>query len=510
MTSSRIIFIGLDAMEASLLLGWGDASYLPAIQYLRRAGATANTIPLVGLGNDATWGSVNTGLAPGRVGRYFVRQVRPGTYRAVKLRDRDIIGTPFWNTVSRAGKRVAVVDMPYAPIVPDVNGIQLADWLVHGPLYDHKLQTAPASLAREIFKRYGKDPVGRSDRPGRRSLSQLIELRDGLQRKVEMKSNLVCDLLSEERWDLFCVTFTAAHCAGHQLWHIHDPQHPEYDSSIARSIGDPMKDVYMAIDSAIGRILEHVTEDTTIILFTGPGMGPHYSPSYLLDDILRRLEDGPSAPAVTFMTRVKAMYRSGVPSGVRKGLRSLADSVDEASISGDRSRRKCFSVPSNEIAGAIRVNLVGREPQGRVQRGAEFDRLFDSLANDLMELVNIDTGNPIVRDVVRSDRLYQGEHLDELPDILVLWNGAEPIGGVKSPKIGEIRRPYPGNRTGDHIEDSILIAKGPGIPPGNLLNPISPMDIAPTVAALLGVNMRDIDGKPIHDFNELPGESVQT
>ena len=62
MTSSRIIFIGLDAMEASLLLGWGDASYLPAIQCLRRAGATANMIPIVGLGSDATWCSAITGL----------------------------------------------------------------------------------------------------------------------------------------------------------------------------------------------------------------------------------------------------------------------------------------------------------------------------------------------------------------------------------------------------------------------------------------------------------------
>jgi len=506
MPSPRVIFIGLDGMEPSLLMKWSDTGYLPAIQKLRRAGATAKTIPLVGLGNDSTWCSVNTGLAPGRIGRYFVRQVRPGTYQATVIRDGDLNVIPFWAPVSHAGKRAAIVDMPYAPILPNFNGIQIADWLVHGPLYNHELKTTPESLTQEIYRRYGRDPIGRSDRPGRRSLSQVIELRDGLLRKVEMKSNFVCDLLSQRELDLLCAAFTDGHCAGHQLWNVHDPQHPLHDSAVAAAIGDPLKDVYMAIDVAVGRIMDHATEQTTVIAFTGPGMGPHYSPSYLLDEILRRLEDGVPTHAVNFMKGVKTVYRAGVPSGLRKVLREAADNLDEASMSSDRARRKCFGVPSNEIAGAIRVNLIGREPQGRVRRGAEFDRLFDSLSNDLKELVNIDTGNPIVRDVLRTDRVYDGEHLDELPDIMVLWHNAEPIGGVRSSKIGEIRQSYPGNRTGDHTSNSILFAKCQGIAPGILLEPTAPIDLAPTMAAILGVKLPNVDGEPLRDFGPAYGE----
>jgi len=506
MSSPRVIFIGLDGMEPSLLTKWSETGDLPAIQRLRCTGATAKTIPLVGLGNDSTWCSVNTGLAPGRIGRYFVRQVRPGTYRAAVIRDGDLDVMPFWAFVSRAGKRTAIVDMPYAPILPDFNGIQVADWLVHGPLYNHELQTTPTTLMQEIYRRYGRDPVGRSDRPGRRSLSQVIELRDGLLRKVEMKSNFVCDLLGQRELDLLCAAFTDGHCVGHQLWNLHDRQHPLHDPAAAATTGDPLKDVYMAIDAAVGRILEHATEQTTVIAFTGPGMGPHYSPSYLLDEILRRLEDGVPTHAVSLMKGVKAVYRAGVPGGLRKILRKVADNFDDASMSSDRARRKCFSVPSNEIAGAVRVNLIGREPQGRVQRGAEFDRLFDSLSKDLMELVNIDTGNPIVRDVVRSDRVYTGEHLDELPDIMVLWHNAEPISGVRSSKIGEIRQSYTGNRTGDHTSSSMLFAKGPGIAPGSLLEPIAPIDLAPTMAAILGVKLPNVDGEPLRNFGRTYGE----
>jgi hypothetical protein len=47
----------------------------------------------------------------------------------------------------------------------------------------------------------------------------------------------------------------------------------------------------------------------------------------------------------------------------------------------------------------------------------------------------------------------------ELPEILVLWNRDAPNIAVGSPKIGEIRRPYSGNRTGDHKATSIVLVR---------------------------------------------------
>ena len=49
------------------------------------------------------------------------------------------------------------------------------------------------------------------------------------------------------------------------------------------------------------------------------------------------------------------------------------------------------------------------------------DRLTDELRDQLLELRNIETGHPVVAEVVRSDALYHGEYVDWLPDLLVLW-----------------------------------------------------------------------------------------
>ncbi len=53
--------------------------------------------------------------------------------------------------------------------------------------------------------------------------------------------------------------------------------------------------------------------------------------------------------------------------------------------------------PNNELFGAVRINLVGREPRGRVARGQEYDELLGWLSERLLELEDADTGRPLVR-----------------------------------------------------------------------------------------------------------------
>ena len=190
------------------------------------------------------------------------------------------------------------------------------------------------------------------------------------------------------------------------------------------------------------------------------------------------------------------MLKSRLPSEVRKRLNTTARRIEDAAARGDRERRRCFAVPHNDIAGAIRVNLAGREPNGHVQPGAEYDAFFAQLRRDILDVRNLDTGNPIATDVVRVDEICQGAHLDELPDFFVLWSREAPIERIGSPKIGTIEFIHRGNRTGDHRPDSVFVAAGPHVIPG-ATGPVSILDFAPTLAALHGVKLPDADGRSI-------------
>ncbi len=86
----------------------------------------------------------------------------------------------------------------------------------------------------------------------------------------------------------------------------------------------------------------------------------------------------------------------------------------------------CFAVPNNAVHGGIRINVAGREPEGKVMPGRDVDSLCERLAAEILEIVNLETGTPIADRVFRASDVYSGKHLDSLPDVLVEWNQTAP------------------------------------------------------------------------------------
>ena len=50
-----------------------------------------------------------------------------------------------------------------------------------------------------------------------------------------------------------------------------------------------LRDIYVALDGAVGELLRAVDGRTTVMLVSGDGMGPNYSGSHLLEDVLIRI-----------------------------------------------------------------------------------------------------------------------------------------------------------------------------------------------------------------------------
>ena len=147
------------------------------------------------------------------------------------------------------------------------------------------------------------------------------------------------------------------------------------------------------------------------------------------------------------------------------------------------------------MSGAIRINLAGREPQGRIRRGHEMDALCDWLSHELLDIVDPESGEPVVARVLRTDSVFTGESLDYLPDLFVVWRRQTPITGAASPTIGELHVGRHSFRTGNHVANGVYFAMGPRITPTERPCAASIMDIGPTVASLLGTTLKNTDGK---------------
>ncbi len=510
--------------------------HLPAFAALMESAAQCPVRNPFGLFVGTLWSTFFTSLSAARTGFHCWEEIVPGSYERRETTADSINGTPFWETLSDAGKRVAVIDVPHSRAGRPLDGIQISEWGCHDRHFG--LRTHPPELVDELVRRYGTHPIlGADARSVREWAPDDYVLRDGPLRTsaeeeqllagmlagADAKARLSASVLSEGPWDLFVSVFGESHSTGHQSWHVHDHEHPRHDPGLLQRIGDPLEQVYERLDRALAEHLALLGADTTLLVLLSHGIGPHYDGTHLLPETLRRLnacyrgqvqrswQGRAFGAAWRTMPAASRTVAKPLVAGV---LRSRASArqlgiVRDTETDDERREQLFFMSPNNFVVGGVRINLRGREREGRVAPGREFDQLCDRLGEDFLTLVNVDTGAPVVRSVERTDEHYSRDHLDALPDLLLEWNHDHPIETIWSPRFGLIHGPYTHWRTGDHRPGGLLLARGPGLEPGGRRPGIGIEDIAPSVAARLGVELPDVDGQPVSWLSGLPAASAQ-
>jgi predicted AlkP superfamily phosphohydrolase/phosphomutase len=521
--ATKTLVIGIDAANPTLLRRWAEEGALPNMRSLMGRGLVGATRSVEGFFVGSTWPSFYTGVTPARHGFHYLTQLKPGTYDFYRPAADGIVGRdPFWTHLSRAGRRVAILDVPLSRIDPSISGIQLVEWGGHDSVYG--FQASSAELVETIRSRFGEYPLGTSCDGAHRTAADYRTFTDLLLKATRIKADLTKFFLQQGGWDFFMQVFTEAHCAGHQCWHLHDETHPAHDAAFLESDGDPLRRVYAAIDTAIGELLEEAG-DARVVVLAAHGMSHWYGAQFLLQEILFRL--GATRPAADteagrelspVMAGARWMWRR-LPISIRQPLQPLrrrlrpertpAGSLPK--IAAHLSTSCCFPVNNGLAIGGIRLNLTGREPSG-VLEPSQADKFCKNLSADLLSIVDERTNRPLVRRVIRTADLYNGERLDHLPDLLVEWNDKVPTGSTavgkgagamvhaRSPKIGVIEGMNHYGRTGEHRSEGLFIAAGPGVRPGVLGKTVSILDFAPTFTKLLDVELPDCDGQLIKEL----------
>ncbi|NKB56360.1 MAG: hypothetical protein GKS00_08495 [Alphaproteobacteria bacterium] len=494
--STKVLVLALDAAEPALLLRWAAEGKLPNIARLMARGAYSKMETPPGL-SGATWPTLQTGVNTARHGWYFYSQLRPGSYRTQLVSRSEIQVPEFWSTLSDAGKRVAILDIPKSYPTQGLNGIHVVDWGNHDLDIIDGFRTWPPELRGKLDQRYGHDPFNRHAF-GARGPTDLSAFTDGLCKNIERKSGMVVDLLGQESWDMLFASWDDVHWAGHYGWRQHDPEHPHHDPKLAAKIGDPIERVLVTADRCIGNIVARAGPETTVMLLASHGMGPAYRTALLLDPILRRLESAQEGRRNAYW-KLRGIWDS-LPGQVHRPLAYVKDLVRETLLARDRARRRHFVMPCNNDGGGIRLNVIGREPEGKIQPGAEYDEHCRWLMESLSAVVDADTGEPILQQVVKIADHMAGPQLDNLPDLAMQWNVGPATKRITSPQIGEIEVDIPFWRNGEHLPHGFLLSTAPGVVPGPIDRTVRSEDFAPTVCELLGVPLSDIDGGVIKEM----------
>jgi predicted AlkP superfamily phosphohydrolase/phosphomutase len=386
--------------------------------------------------------------------------------------------------------------------------VQLFEWGLHDRAFD--VQSEPPQFLAALRARHADHPVGSCDGHGE-TVAGYRALRDGLVRGAATKAAFAGELLAGDTLDLFACTFSESHCAGHQFWHFTDPRHPWHRREAPDDLRHALRDVYRAIDAAVGELVAAAGAQATILAVFSHGMDLYFDGPQLLPEVLARLGLASGGARrtgrwlraarryVTFLPRpVKAIVKRATQH------RALHAPIAAAGCLVDpfESPQTRAGIVYNNRCGAIRLNLAGREPHGCVAPGAEAGRLLDTLERELAALRDPSSGEPIVAETFTATRRFGPDHHPDLPDLMVVFR--TDLGLVEtceSPAIGRVHVPayHPhAPRTGDHTPHSRLWAGGAHVDSRAPRGSGHVCDIAPTVLALLGVALpADLDGAPL-------------
>lgn len=529
----RLLFIGLDAADADLIDRWCNEGFLPNITQMRLEGTWARMQTTAEVLHVSAWPSIFTGAAPDEHGLYHAYVTQPGQQGAVRPRP-DQSPVPFmWKLLSDHGMRCIVMDAFMTCPLQNFNGTQIVEWGTWSWFSEPSI--SPESVKKEMQKKFGAYPAEDHSKIGMTPPPDPQGFHQRLLAAVAKKTQVVKWLMEKQEWDFFLVVFGESHPAGHYFWHYHD------ESYIAHSKDKPgltaLRDVYIALDKAIGEILRSVADTTTVFLVSGDGMGPNYSGSHILNDLLTRMKlfnnlsstaNGAAGKEAGEKPAAKAdlvsTVRNMVPKSVRVAVsRSLLPrGVNEklslhwktAGVSWQHTR--AFLI-ENANEGYIRINLKGREPQGTVEPGKEYEDLCEELYQTIKSAANPANGKLAAHTVYKTDDLYDGPCRNHMPDIIINWNDEARITTeLLTEKYGLARSAHPGYAltpyyTGNHRPNAFAVAVGPDVPQGKILDGTSILDLASTMLNHFGITPPDyMEGKVLKELRCCANQAAQT
>ena len=516
----RLLFIGLDAGDTDLIERWCEEGHLPNISKMRSAGTWARMRTTAEVVHVSAWPSIFTGTAPDHHGLYHAYVMRPGQQSPVRPRP-DQAPVPFlWKLLSDHGKRCIIMDAFMTCPLQNFNGTQIVEWGTWSWFSEPTI--SPESVKKEIQRKFGSYPAEDHSKVGMTPPKDPQGFHQRLLSAVAKKTEVVKWLMAKEDWDLFLVVFGESHPAGHYFWHYHDPSYITHSKE--RPSQSALRDIYIALDKAIGEIVRSVDDTTTVLLVSGDGMGPYYSGSHILCDLLARMklfnaiprntngatgkEDGkPRVAKVDLVSAVRNMIPKSFRVAVSRAL--LPRKVNEklslrwktAGISWQHTR--AFLI-ENANEGYIRINLKGREPQGIVDPGREYEELCEELYQTIKSAINPANRKGAVQTVYKTDAIYDGPCRGHMPDIIINWNDdakittellTEKYGLARSAQPGYALTPY---YTGNHRPTAFALAMGSKVPRGHTLEGTSILDLAPTILTHFGITPPDyMSGNPL-------------
>ena len=526
----KILMIALDGATLDLLAPWMEAGELPLLKRLFDEGAGGTLLSTVPWATPTAFATLATGTNPGQHGVYDFGKLIGDDYTAfVPTNGRHIHGRSLWQILSEAGLSSLVVNMPMTYPAEAIKGRLIAGIPYPGgsPQLCH-----PPNLLAQLAER-GWDLVrNASDDLG----GSYADYYDGLVGLVKTRGEAVAWLLQQDQPDFTAVHFLETDQVQHRFWQfmVGEPRY-EADGRHTHAI----LRLYHIVEEAMAKIMAAVDEDTILCVMSDHGFGSTRHQVWLnnwlhqqgflrlraragvrLKQWLYLLGLSPAAIREAAPERLKLAILQFFERQKGRALASELEASGAAQRKGildwlterlaidfydlDWSQTRAFSTGTTAV-GYVWLNVAGRDPQGIVQPGDDYEQTRQQIAAALKTW-------EAVGEVQFREEVWQGAQLPDAPDIIVRW--AQPTTDARYFQTRfsshHLIKPVP-NDYASHRPEGMFVWHGAGVQPGLKLD-ADLLDLAPTFLWLLNQPVPTyMDGRVLTDCftNDRPIQTVE-
>ncbi len=437
---TKILMIALDGATLDLLKPWMDGGELPLLAKLFQEGAGGTLQSTIPWATPTAFASFATGTNPGKHGVYDFGRLIGKNYTAfVPTNGADVHGRTLWRLLSDAGKKSLVINMPMTYPAEPINGMIIAGIPYPGssPRICH-----PPQLVADLKERGWDLSRNASDDLG----GSYADYYQGLLSLIKARGEATAHLIRQEQPDFTAVHFLETDQVQHRFWQFM-PGEPKYDPNGPHT--HAILNLYKVVETAMAQIIEAAGQDAIVCIMSDHGFGPTRTQVWLNNWLVA---NGFLALKPTIGVKAKRwIYRLGLsPAAIREKAperlklailqfferqkgRAIASQLEPEQetvarkglmdwlterlaldfYDVDWSKTAAFSTGTTSV-GYVWLNVNGRDPQGIIQQGQQYEATREAIAQKLRQW-------PVVGEVKFREQIWQGAQLQHAPDLVVLW-----------------------------------------------------------------------------------------
>lgn len=454
---NKVIVIGLDGGTFDLIRPWAESGELPTFKKLLDEGSHGILLSTIPSNTSPAWPSFYTGTNPGKHGAWgFVR--KDNSLVCAKTIDAKKI----WDIVGEQGLKSVVLNVPTTYPPYKINGIMITGMLT--PKGAHFAY--PQEIEQELGD-YFPEP-------------QDLDLM--MKNHARATKHLI-----KKPWDFFMVVFTVTDRVQHYFW-------------------DNKKKIlkyYKEIDSEIKEILE-TQKDSTVFICSDHGFGPalrgFHVNTWLLKEGYLKLTKGEDTRVNRKILRgakkkpVQLLSKIGI---TRQNMIYVLSKLHLEFIKQLVPRKLKQRLPQSG-------NVIDQTKSGAYSLSGEIylnnKELKQEIIAKLNELKDPIDETKMVNKVYCATELYHGRNIGILPDIIFEQN---PIYDKGDSFYSSDFTVHARRREGNHRREGVLIAYGPRIKKGVVMQDKNITDVAPTILHIMNLPIpANMDGKVMTEIFE--------